>query len=616
MFQRPTPKELALRTLQANQAHQYALAQHAEKLTAQLAELDKLLAQADTEEGEDDIECDFYIPNAKPPVGPIRNFSNPESPFFEDAMKRNRYLNFTVRHTRPSKEIDVLKAAVNAELRRVEQLEGASSTTTDLQMVDKLNWTIIAEKVSDSSSVTRTAEECKIKWIGDLSPTTNRGAWLPPEVQKLQNIIMKKPSQTNIDWVEVARELGTNRLPLDCMRQSIERPRFVWNAEADQKLMDAVKQYGLAWSLVARYVSPNITANQCSTRYLRTLDPTLRRGAWTPEEDERLTAAIAGYGEKAAWAEIANAIPGRTNEQCRERWQLVLDPSKNTKKSADWDEEKNKALIEAVNTNGRKWKAIGVQLGRPAASCRLQYEALVKQDLISNYESPVTGPSTLPGTPGDDDETGTPSASARSTPRARTQKAQSQAVFDPPPAVAKPARPRPRALAKNSASGRSAALDPEDTTASNNSVVPIPKDAAGKNSARRGRKRAAPEPEDAPPQKKQAVQVKAVLDPQEAIQNQNPPPVKGLTSLSTTDLGVQILQERPPDSPLTTPPTTPHDVISPFEPMNIGDNTQSVATETSPSATPKKGRRRVPEVSSLSRRRSARLNTGGDGGGI
>lgn len=40
---KPTPKELALSTLKANQEHQYALASYAEKLTAELAELDKIL---------------------------------------------------------------------------------------------------------------------------------------------------------------------------------------------------------------------------------------------------------------------------------------------------------------------------------------------------------------------------------------------------------------------------------------------------------------------------------------------------------------------------------------------------------------------------------------------
>ncbi|KAJ7368060.1 hypothetical protein DFH08DRAFT_830201 [Mycena albidolilacea] len=532
--QPPTPKDLALQALQANQVHQYALAQHAEKLTTELAELDKLLAQADTEDGDSDIECDFYIPGAKPPVGPIRNFSNPESPFFADAIKRNRYMNFTVRHIMPPKEIEALKAAVNVELRRVEQLEGASSTTTDAQMTDKLNWTFIAEKVSDSSSIKRTAEECKIKWIGDLSTAINREPWSPSELQKLQNIVKKKPSQTAVNWVDVARELGTNRLPLDCMRQSIERPRYVWNVESDQKLMDAVNQYGLSWSLVAKYVSPNLTANQCSTRYLRTLDPTLRRGVWTPEEDERLIAAVAGYG-RGAWTEVANVIPGRTNEQCRDRWLSALDPTRGTNKDNEWDEAKDAALIEAVNTNGKKWKAISAQLGHPPTNCRIRYETLAKEGLPSNSESPVAGPSKFSDTPEDH----TPAASGRFTPKPRGKKGQPQVAIISPPA-AKPARPRPRALTKTKGAGASA---PEEDDTS-----------PRKNSTDRGKKRVAPDPESPPSQKKRAVQAEAVPGPQKDTQDSNS------------------------------------------------------HAETSSSASPKKDRRRVPEVSSLPRRRSARLN--------
>ncbi|KAJ7667769.1 hypothetical protein DFH06DRAFT_1322340 [Mycena polygramma] len=392
-LQRPAPKDLALRALQANQEHQYALAQYANKLTAELAELDKLLPTPRTPSPT--LECDFYIPNAKPPVGPIRNLNHPKSPFYEDTMRRNRYLDFTVRHPMPAKDVEVLRVAVEAELKRVEQLDGASSTTTDVEMANKLNWTIIAEKVSDSSNIKRTGQECKIKWIGDLS-TINRGAWSALESQTLQNILKKRSNKRNVNWIDVARELGTNRLPMDCMRQAIERPRYVWTVESDQKLLDAVKQYGLAWSLVAKYVGPDVTAGQCSARFLRTLDPCLRRGPWTPEEDKRLVAAVSGYG-KAAWSEVASVMPGRTNEQCRDRWTSTLDPAKISKTAEEWGEEKEKALLEAVATHGRKWKLISAQIGRTAASCRIHYDALKEQDVEPN--SPLAGPSTSIGPP-------------------------------------------------------------------------------------------------------------------------------------------------------------------------------------------------------------------------
>ncbi|KAJ6599306.1 MYB4R1 [Mycena vulgaris] len=489
----PTPKELALRTLQANQEHQYALAQYAEKLSAELAELDKLLPQADTEDGESDLECDFYVPDAKPPIGPIRNFLHPESPFFGDATKRTRYLNFTVRHTMPAKEVEALKVAVNAEMRRVEQLGGASSTTTDSHMAHKLNWSIIAEKVSDASSITRTAEECKIKWIGELSSTINRGPWAAAEIQSLQEILKNKPNQNKVDWVEIAQELGTNRLPIDCMRHGLERPRHIWTAEADQKVLDAVRQYGMAWSLVAKYVAPDVTAGQCSSRFLRTLDPSLRRGAWSSEEDKRLIAAVAGYGK--AWAEVASVVPGRTNEQCRDRWTGSLDPAKIANKKDEWAEEEDKALIEAVNTMGNRWKAIGIQMGRSANNCRLHYEKLKKQDLPA---SSLAGPST----PDEEGETGTPSGG--STPKPRARKNRPSVVTDPS-TVAEPARPRPkpRPLAKN-------------------------------KSAAKGTKRAAPDSEDAPPPKKRAIQQDPVAgpvpDPLEENQGPSAQVLEGATS--------------------------------------------------------------------------------------
>ena len=47
-------------------------------------------------------------------------------------------------------------------------------------------------------------------------------------------------------------------------------------------------------------------------------DLTIKRGAWSAEEDTRLTMAVEGYGH--SWIDVAGAVPGRTNDQCRDRW--------------------------------------------------------------------------------------------------------------------------------------------------------------------------------------------------------------------------------------------------------------------------------------------------------
>nr|GAT53929.1 Myb domain protein 4r1 [Mycena chlorophos] len=338
--------------------------------------------------GQRDLDADFYIPGSAPPSWPVKNLLHADSPFFEDATKRTRYLNFTTRHPISSaKEIEALTNAVTSEWSRVEQIPACTlflmrddtyanrafrSSATPI--LNRLNWTTIAEKVSDSSNVTRTEAECRFKWIGDLSPGVNRTAWTADELERLQEVLSNVADRAKVDWVQVSKQLGTNRLPIDCMRQSLaERPRFNWTDEMDQRMRDAVGRYGQCWALVAKYVSPALTAAQCSSRWSRSLDPALRSGTWTAEEDERLKKAVLGFG-KTSWVEIASVIPRRNNEQCRERWVTALD--KETSKETLWTEENDKELLETVESLGKKWKAVGKELDRPARQCQIRFKNL------------------------------------------------------------------------------------------------------------------------------------------------------------------------------------------------------------------------------------------------
>lgn len=132
---------------------------------------------------------------------------------------------------------------------------------------------------------------------------------------------------------------------------------------------------------VARNVSPHATAAQCQNRWFKSLDPVLRHGSWTVEEDDRLRKAVAGYG--SSWMQVASAIPGRTNDQCRERWHEHLNQS--TVKSA-WTEAEDKILLENVNLIGKQWKTISLKIGNdrtgPTVSPHICYQTTLFSSLL------------------------------------------------------------------------------------------------------------------------------------------------------------------------------------------------------------------------------------------
>ncbi|KAF8232476.1 hypothetical protein L208DRAFT_1272139, partial [Tricholoma matsutake] len=376
-----SPKELAHKALQANITHQNALTKYAGQLEAELKELDTLIGAVDTSDDENgELEPKIHIHGAKKPSGPCPSaeFLNPKSPFFGEAFQRTSFINNTTLHPMKASELDALAEAVKSENLRLRALEGQgliAGTHTDLyRNTGGLDWVVIAEKESLPSSIKRTADQCRIKWIGDRHPRINHGEWPAAEIDKLKDIIdnQRAAGEGNIDWVRVANELGTNRTPIDCMRHGIPRQRHKWDQTSDNKLLDAVERFGNNnWNVVARFVSEDATAPQCQSRYSR-LDPALKRGKWSKEEDARLELAFKAYGN--SWVDVAACIPSRTNGQCRQRW------SELSSSRAQWTEDEEKSLVDAVGTMGNSWTKIAEQLGRgrTGQQCRLRYDRLKK----------------------------------------------------------------------------------------------------------------------------------------------------------------------------------------------------------------------------------------------
>ncbi|KIK08551.1 hypothetical protein K443DRAFT_672566 [Laccaria amethystina LaAM-08-1] len=307
-------------------------------------------------------------------------------------------MNSITAHPMKAKELDSLAEAVGRENQRLQayRSRGGGSVQVDLERnVEGLDWFLIAEKVSDVSKVKYTADECRIRWLGDGHPQINHDDWTASEVKNLGVLVSTYIDKFGkVDWVDVAAKLGTNRTPVDCMRQGLPRQRHVWTAETDKKLLNAVQLFGIDnWNLVARHVSEHATGVQCQTRYRKSLDPSIKRGAWTQAEDERLRKAVAAYGN--AWMKVAEAMPGRTNDQCHERWTEKLNLSST---AMSWTEDEDRVLLESVKTMGNQWKVISVKIGngKTGSNCRLRHDKLKKLAAKEKalLERPEAGPST------------------------------------------------------------------------------------------------------------------------------------------------------------------------------------------------------------------------------
>lgn len=102
-----------------------------------------------------------------------------------------------------------------------------------------------------------------------------------------------------------------------------------------------------------------------------------RKGAWTKDED-KLLIKFAGHesNKNKNWTEIAEKIPGRTAKQCRERWCFNLDP--NIKKES-WTVEEDLLLIKKQGVLGNKWAQIAQVLpGRTENAVKTRYKSILR----------------------------------------------------------------------------------------------------------------------------------------------------------------------------------------------------------------------------------------------
>ncbi|KDQ13854.1 hypothetical protein BOTBODRAFT_33289 [Botryobasidium botryosum FD-172 SS1] len=402
-------------TLSVNRHHRAALEAHVLRLKAALDEVDNLLIETvslETEEAHQLEEGEFedrrgiflHAGAYAEPIFTKRDLYLEGSPFLPDSQLRDRFLAATTPRPFSIKERQTLVKLVRSQNKRLtaeylkrrnhpnpfEEIRSRPEATFETN-TEGLDWNEIARDVSAACRVspTRSPQECKVQWLGSDHPRfVGNGGWSDEETAKLAELIGEKNAQNGeVDWVDVAAQLGTSRTPLQCMRQHMfhdpelalqENDKKTWTKQEDQALIQATRDFGTShWGIVALHVGSDRTPVQCMHRWIYSLDPSIKHGRWTAEEDQLLLSAVAIHG--STWVKVKACIPGRTGAQCRERWCNAVDPKI---KRCAWSPEEDALLREARVDKGMKsWSDISKGIfknERTDRQCVRRWEALQK----------------------------------------------------------------------------------------------------------------------------------------------------------------------------------------------------------------------------------------------
>ncbi|PSS21644.1 Transcription factor like [Actinidia chinensis var. chinensis] len=130
-----------------------------------------------------------------------------------------------------------------------------------------------------------------------------------------------------------------------CYKQKLRKG--LWSPEEDEKLITHINKYGHGcWSSVPKLAGLQRCGKSCRLRWINYLRPDLKRGTFSQQEEGLIVELHAVLGNR--WSQIAAQLPGRTDNEIKNLWNSSI---KKKLKQRGIDPNTHKPLSEVENEN-------------------------------------------------------------------------------------------------------------------------------------------------------------------------------------------------------------------------------------------------------------------------
>ncbi|NXK77793.1 SNPC4 protein, partial [Amazona guildingii] len=286
------------------------------------------------------------------------------------------YWNQKLEKVKTEMEKQILEKQIKEVEREIEAINQLPESDLLGNRFDEHDWEKISNIHFDGQ---RGPEELRKFWQNWEHPSINKKEWTEEEIERLKKIAAQ---HGYLDWQAIAQELGTNRTPFQCLQKyqvyNKDLKRKEWTRGEDQMLLELVQEMRVGshipYKKIAYYMEGRDSA-QLIYRWTKSVDPSLKKGPWTPEEDAMLLAAVKKYGERD-WYKIRTEVPGRSDAQCRDRYLKALHCDV---KKGKWSLKEEEQLIELVQKHGLgHWSKIASELPhRTGSQCLSKWKLMI-----------------------------------------------------------------------------------------------------------------------------------------------------------------------------------------------------------------------------------------------